>query len=150
MRCVKTNDFTGYINVFPKLLDVVFALNRPNHARWGTLYLQKLENAEAPLREILDKGAFSIRRTRNEYSRSAVDLSLEQTVNRDAASQLKGIVAFRNSDSAMRRWSLTMAQRAMAVSELRAFAGIHHEENAANHCRQSRIRKDNNQMAALS
>ena len=40
--------------------------------------------------------------TKKDYSRSAIDLSLEQSVNRDAASQMKGIVAFRNSENAMR------------------------------------------------
>ena len=37
--------------------------------------------------------------------------------------KMKGIVAFRNSENAMRRWSLTRTQRAMAVTELRTLAG---------------------------
>ncbi len=149
-RSVKTNDVGRYIKIFPILLDVFFALNRPNYARWGTLFLQKLDDGGAEFRDILERGAFSIRRTRKDFSRSAVDLSLEQTVNRDATSQLKGIVAFRNSESAMRRWSLTMTQRAMAVSELRTFAGLEIGENAAAQCHPSRVKKDNQQMATLS
>ncbi|KAJ8046446.1 hypothetical protein HOLleu_05118 [Holothuria leucospilota] len=74
-------------------------------------------------------------RTKIDYSRSAVGLSIEQTINRDAASQMRGIVAFRSSENAIRRWSVTMAQRAMAVTELKTFAGIHLEEDAANQCR---------------
>ena len=50
---------------------------------------------------ILEAGAMSIRRTKKSYSRCAVDLSLEQTVNRDAASPMSGISAFRNSESAV-------------------------------------------------
>lgn len=91
------NDVKGYVDVLPAVLDVFFALNRPNYARWGCLYLQKLEQTPVELRQILDKGAFSMRRTGKNYSRSAIDLSLEQTVNRDTASKIKGIVAFRNS-----------------------------------------------------
>ena len=102
-RCVKTNDVTGYINVFPLMLAVFFALNRPNYARWGTLFLHQLKKADPKLREVLKKGAFSIRRTRKDYSGSAVDLSLEQTINRDSVSSMKGIVAFRNSENAMHR-----------------------------------------------
>ncbi len=149
-RCVKTNDVSGYIRVFPMLLAVYFALNRPNYARWGTLFLHKLETAAPKVYDVLAKGAFSIRRTRNDYSRSAVDLSLEQTVNRDAASNMKGIVAFRNSESAMRRWSLTMTQRAMAVTELRSFAGLEVGESASTQCRPARVRKDHQQMDVLS
>ena len=149
-RLVKTNDVSGYINVFPTMLAVYFALNRPNYARWGTLFLQKLKSAHPKLHEVLQNGTFSIQRTRKDFSRSAVDLSLEQTVNRDAASSMKGIVAFRNSEHAMRRWSLTMTQRAMAVMELRAFTGLEVGESAAAQCQPSRVKRDNTQMAALS
>ena len=114
-RCVKMNDVGGYIKIFPTLLVVYFALNRPNYARWGTLFLHKLKSADPELREVLENGAFSIRRTKKNYSRSAVDLSLEQTVNRDSASKMKGIVSFRNSESTMRRWSLSMTQRATVL-----------------------------------
>ena len=132
------------------MLSVLFALNRPNYARWGTLFLHKLKSAGQELRDILEKGAFSIRRTKKNYNRSAVDLSLEQTVNRDAASRMKGIVSFRNSENATRRWSLNMNQRAAAVTELRTFAGLEVGENVTAQCRPSRIKRDNRQMAELS
>ena len=80
------------------------------------------------MREILEKGAFSVRRTSKNYSRLVVDISLEQTFNKDAASRTKGIVVFRNSENAMRRWSLTMAQRAAAVTELKAISGLEQGE----------------------
>ncbi|KAK4309970.1 hypothetical protein Pmani_018437 [Petrolisthes manimaculis] len=148
-RCVKMNDVDGYINVFPAMLNVFFALNRPNYARWGTLFLQQLRSADPQLHKILADGAFSIRRTTKQYSRSAVDISLEQTVNRDALSSLRGIVAFRNSESAVRRWSLTQSQRAMAMTELRTFAGLEVGESAIAQCLPSRIKKDNSQMRGL-
>ena len=76
-RCVKMNDVDGYISAFPAMLDVFFALNRPNYARRGTLFLEKLGSADPQLRKILADGALSIRRTTKQYSRSAVDISLE-------------------------------------------------------------------------
>ena len=101
-RCIKTNDVNSYIEVLPRVLEVFFSLNRPNYARWGTLFLNKMVSADPRVMEILQQGAFSVRRTKKNYSRSAVDLSLEQLVNQDSASQMKGIVAFRNSEGAMR------------------------------------------------
>ena len=71
-------------------------------------------------------------------------------MNRDSASRMKGIVSFRNSENAMRRWSLSMTQRATAVTELRTLAGLELEETASTQCRPSRIKKDNSQMAELS
>ena len=75
------NDVEGYIKVFPRILDIFFGLHHPNYARWGTLFLQKLQDADPHLRKILEEGAFSIRRTPKHYSISAIDLSLEQSVN---------------------------------------------------------------------
>ena len=57
-RCVKTNDVDGYIQVFPTLLVVYFALNRPNYARWGTLFLHKLKSADQKMREIVEGWVF--------------------------------------------------------------------------------------------
>ena len=74
------------------MLAVFFALNRPNYDRWDTLFLLKLENTAPKLRKILEEGVFSIRQTKKNYSRSAVDLSLEQTVNINAVSSMRGIV----------------------------------------------------------
>ena len=71
-------------------------------------------------------------------------------VNRDAASQRKGIVAIRSSENAIRRWSLIMAQKTMVITELRTLVGLDHGESTAAQCHQSRIRKDNNQMETLS
>ena len=58
-RCVKMNDVSGYLNVFPLILDVFFGLHRPNYARWGMLFLQRLQEADPKLRELLEKGANS-------------------------------------------------------------------------------------------
>ena len=134
-RCVKTNDDSGYIEIFPTLLVVYFALNRQNYARWGTIFLQKLKSSHPKLRELLRNGVFLIRRTKKNYSWSAVDLSFEQTVNRDSASRMKGIVSFRNFESTMQCWPLSMTQQATAVTELRALMGLELGETATSLCR---------------
>lgn len=79
-RAVRTNDVDGYIHILPSIIEVCFALNRPNYSRWGSLFLHKLQQMDPRAREILEAGAMSIRRTKKSYARSAVDLTLEQTV----------------------------------------------------------------------
>ena len=64
MRAHRTNDIEKYTIVLPALIDVFFGLNRPNYARWATLFLQQLITASPPSQNILRSGAFSIRRTR--------------------------------------------------------------------------------------
>lgn len=132
------------------MVEVFFALNRPNYARWGYLFLSKLQNMDPRAREVLDAGAMSIRRTGKSYARSAVDLTLEQTVKRDAASPTKGITAFTNSQSAFRRWSITLTQRTMALSELCEMVSFQTGEEPANQVKKSRIERDNTNMVFLT
>ena len=66
------------------------------------------------------------------FSQSAIDLPLEQTVNRDAASPMRGIVGFHYSHSAIRRWCITSTNRGMSVMELRCLAGLETIEQPPN------------------
>ena len=111
MRALRTNDVNSYISILPAVIDIFFEFNRPNYARCGVLFLQKLSTTSPQTRSVLEKGAFSIRKTKKNYSRSAIDLTLEQTVNRDAASPMRGIIGFQNSENAVRRWCITSTER---------------------------------------
>ena len=121
---VRTNDIEGYINVFPSVINICFSLNRPNYALWGSLFLNKYSSMDSQALKILKDGAFSIRRTKKSCARSDIDLTLEQTVNMDAASPATGLAALRNSDKAFKRWSITLTQRGMALSELYTYVDI--------------------------
>ena len=146
-RAVRTNDVDGYIHVLSSIIEVFFALNHPNYARWGSLFLLKLQQMKPKAREILEAGAMSIRRTKKSYARSAIDLCLEQTVNKYAASPMRGIAAFRNSESACRRWCITLTQRSMASSEFSKIVDLQSgEEPAKQKCRVWRDNADMNSV----
>ena len=116
----------------------------------GFLFLHKLRPTDSNAHEIMKAGALSIRRTHKSYARSAVDICLKQTVNGDAATPMRGISAFRNSESAFRRWYVTLTQRGMPLSELREMVGLQSGEEPANQLRKLRIRRDNADMNALA
>ena len=149
-RSVRTNDVELYKQVLQSMIEVFFSLNRPNYARWGSYFLERLKHLDKQALEILKAGAFSTRRTTKAYSRSAIDLTLEQSVNRDAASSASGITHFANSDGAFRRWCVTLSQRSMAVSEMKEMSGIEKGETPANQLRKSRVERDNNDVDKLS
>ena len=128
MRAVRTNNVEDYTRVLPEIIDVFFGLNHPNHARWGVLFLHNYEKAAPEAKRLLEADAFSVRRTKRHFARNAVDLTLEQTVNKDAASPMRGIVGLHQFNNAIRRWCITSTQRGMAVSELRAMTGLETSE----------------------
>lgn len=69
-------------------------------------------------------GAVSIRRTQKSLSRTAVDLTLEQTVNKDAASRQGDIAAFILCVKVRKRWTLTRSFRGAVVGTVIEMAGL--------------------------
>ena len=67
---VRTNDIEGYmLYVLPSVINICFSLNRPNYARWGSLFLNKFSSMDSQALKILKDGAFSLRRTKNRQVR---------------------------------------------------------------------------------
>ena len=83
------------------------------------------------------------------FSRLAIDLALEQTVNRDASLPMRGIVGFHYSLNAIRRWCITSTQSGMSATGLRRLAGLETIEHPAMQLRVSIIEKDSHQRDAL-
>ena len=150
VRCIRMNDLENYKQVLPYLNDVFFGLNRPNYARYTSLLIQKLRNAPSDCVKILKNGAFSVRRTDKNYSRSPVDLVLEQSINKDAASTSKGIVSFHNSHDLIRKWCASSAQRGLAFRELKDMCGFSSQPQALAQIRSYVIDKDHKQIDSLN
>ena len=76
-----------------------FAFNQPNYARWLVKYHNNLLVAPDTHPEVCQefkKGMFGIKRSSKSFSRSPIDLALEQTINADVANQRTGISSLTN------------------------------------------------------
>ena len=96
-RACRMNNLHLFTYILGEMRCLFFVCNRPNYARWMVRYylnLVNIDNTHPGVRHILENGALSIRRTDKAFSRTPVDMTLEQTVNADAASRLTGIFAF--------------------------------------------------------
>ena len=119
-RAIGTNniDLTPIINLF-------FSTNHVNYSRWLSKFqldLVNIDDTHPGLRDILEDGVFSVRRTPHQFSRCPVDLTLEQTVNADAASKQTGLVSATNNYCAWLQWMLTKSSRAAFIGLLREMA----------------------------
>ena len=77
-------------------------------------------------------------------------MTLEQTVNMDAAFPMEGITALRNSESLFQRWSVTLTQLVIALSEVHELAGVQSGEQPPDQLNKWRIFRDNADMDALT
>ena len=73
-----------------------FSFDHPNYARYSALYLVimfNLDKSHPGAEELLKRNGFSVNRSDVPSSRTAVDITIEQTINRHAKSH-GGIVGF--------------------------------------------------------
>ena len=148
-RSCRTNDVTLFIFALGEMIPLFFATHRPNYARWMSRYhlnLMNMEHTHPGIRDVFDAGALSIRRTSKSFARSAVDLTLEQTVNKDAASRHGGIAAFTQNVNARKRWTVTRSFRGAVVSCLLEMAGLTAPEEVSRELTPARIQKDNSNI----
>lgn len=144
-RAVRTNDIQLFIQSLTPMIHLFFATNHINYSRWISKYQLDLLNmykTHPGLRDILEEGVFTIRRTSHSFSRCPVDLTLEQTVNADAASRLTGIGSFTTNHNARLRWMITKTSRAAFVSSLFEMAGVIPKEDTTAELQIARIKRD--------
>lgn len=94
---VRTGDLELLKLSLSKVVSLFFIFNQQNYARYLTKYLDNLVNVDKThpgLRMQMEQGTFGIKRTSKSYSRQPVDLTLEQTINADAANKLTGILHY--------------------------------------------------------
>ena len=87
------------------------------------------ETTHPGITEYLEKGALSVRRTGKNFSRTAHDVTLKQTGNKESATKFKGISAYTDNPSGRVRHSLTRAARARAVSTLKEMSEMNDKED---------------------
>lgn len=149
LRACKTNNLRLFVYILGQMRYLFFACCRPNYARWMVRYFLNLVNVDTThpgLRKILENGAFTINRTGKSFSRTAVDLTLEQSLNADAASRQTGISSFTTSATARRRWLVTRSARSAIIGSLLEKTGLKSPDECIKDLKGHRIRKDNEDM----
>lgn len=141
-RAIRTSDLNLYIYAAYNMCGLFFICNHQNYARWLTRNLDDLINVERThpgLKADFENGALSVRRTNKSFCRSPIDLTLEQTINSNAANKLTGISAFTNSLSARQKWSETHTVRMAIITELMDFLGLQKSNDGSENEYRSRI-----------
>ena len=151
-KSVRIGDLELFIYCLPRLADYYFALNRVNYSRWLVRYhdnLLKLEVTHPAVYKEFKKGLFSIQPTEKPFSSSPVDLTLEQTINADAACQRRGILALTNSISARQRWAQSHSIRISVISHLFESIGLTKTEDTTDELKARKITNNANDLRKL-
>ena len=151
-RSIREGDFQLYIYCLPKLSDYFFGFNHINYAKWLVRFhdnLLKLNDTHPEVYNEFTKGCFGIQRTTKRFSRIPIDLTLEQTINADAASQKSGIIPFTNSISARQRWAKSHFIRTQVISDVFEMLDMSKKEDVSKDLHPNRARKNTGHMLKL-
>lgn len=106
-RSIRTANVDLFRFVLPKIANLFFTCNQQIYSCYIVIYLEKLmkvHESHPGLQLQFGRGSFGIKRTDKPFSRQPIDLTLEQTINADAANKLTGKMHTTNSISARQRW----------------------------------------------
>ena len=151
-RSIRENNLDEFIANLTPTIALFFSTNRTFYSRWLTMYQLDLLNAEDThpgIRQLLDSGGFSVRRSDNDFARLPVDLTLEQIVNRDAASRLTRYTDCTNNYGARLRWAATKSARAAIVGEMKEMVGIGVSHESQAELSPSRLIRDNSGLEKI-
>lgn len=143
-------DFEMFKYVIPKMANLFFICNQPNYARYCVKYSDNLNNVSEThpgLENDFINGCFGVKRTDKPSSRIPIDLTLEQTINADAAKRLSGIAHFTNSIAARQRWSKSHSIRAALISHVLDVCGLRYLQDVTADLQPNRIKIYGKQIA---
>lgn len=148
-RSICVGDFELFKKVIPKMVNLFFIFNQGNYSRWLLKYhdnLLKVHLTHPGLENDFKNGYFGVKRTDKPFSRTPVDLTLEQTINADASRRLTGITHFTNSISARQRWSKSHSIRSTVVSHTYDITGLKKAQDITGDLEKHQIQKDSIQL----
>ena len=99
--------------------------------------------------DVFDKfknGLFSIHRIGKSFSGSPIDLTLEQTINADAANQMKGITTITNSIGARQRWAEPHSLRTALLTQMFNNLAMNKKEDVSRVLKLYQIKSDNESL----
>lgn len=99
--------------------------------------------------EMLMAGGLSVRQGSKTFTRTPVDLTLEKTVNADAASRMTAIATFTQSINARNRWMTIHTMISAILRCLFDMAGIRKDEDSTQELVHHRIVRDNSDVETV-
>ena len=140
---VQSNNFLLRLHGLKAALPFFFALNKQNYARYGSIYVNTLENLKKThpgCMELLSEKGLSVQGQQRHKSRIAIDQRGEQTINKDAKVS-GGIKYFASDENAILKWTLNRSMQAMNTKALMELADVKSSEEGYKSNRPSQILK---------
>ena len=112
-----TNKFDMHVSSLQNLCPLLFCMNNHNYAKYLSLYYVMLLNLPEEAKSLIENRGFSVSRSDVPAGRCSIDMTIKQTINKDAKTR-GGIIGFSRSLPTYYRWCVTRHNRSQYVSAL--------------------------------
>ncbi|GFU73818.1 uncharacterized protein TNCV_554461 [Trichonephila clavipes] len=102
--------------------------------------LNKVDETHPGLKNDFMNGCFGIKRTDKPFSSIPIDLTLDTTINAEAARCLSGIAHFTNSLAVRQRWTKSHSIRAITISQVLDVCGLKQLQDVSADLQPNRIK----------
>ena len=140
-RSVRMGHLELFCYILPKITNLSFIFNQMNDARWLVWYHNALLNVDETHPGLKNDLLIGVKRTDKPFSKIPLDLTLEQTINADAARRLTGIMHLTNSITARKKWSINHGLRSTIISHVLTECGLKNKQDVTNDLQHNRIQK---------
>ncbi|XP_033109669.1 uncharacterized protein LOC117110927 [Anneissia japonica] len=105
IRAEREGDWKLHLSSIFSMLPYFFVADRPNYARWGTLYaVEMLHYLPESVSEAFHNGKFPVRQTSGKFKGTWTDMAVESTIIKDSKGD-SGIIGLTRKESAVLRWT---------------------------------------------
>ena len=127
IRAAREGKWQLHLDCVAAMLPYMFAYDRTNYSRYLTVYWAEmiwLETTHPEAYALLNSVEFAVQRSSNsKFAQVAVDMAIEQTVNKDTKTS-GGIIGFSLKPCAVERWFVTAHERAAIMHSCMGLAGM--------------------------
>ena len=123
VRSTRVGDWCLHLQCLQDMIPWMFCYDRVNYSRYLTVYwhdMVSLPKSHPDANALLEAGEFTVQRSQNSFAQVPVDLSIEQSINRDTKTK-GGIVGCSLKPGAVHRWVLTAHDRAGITASCEAW-----------------------------
>ena len=152
IRATRTGDWNLHLASVRQMLPWFFAYDRVNYARYLTVYWLEMLNLGkthlAVQEEFLDGNFVVQQQTNLSFSQTAMDQTIEQTLNRDSKTK-GGIKSMTLKKNAVHCWILSFAERAKIQECCEQMAGRKQNSRGRKELDQTRIKQDEESVESV-
>ena len=135
-RGTKENNFSSHLRSLEDMSSLFFTYDHPNNAHYTVVYILTMLNLDKTQHgtgKLLKGNGISVNRSSIPFSRNAVDITVEQTINKHAKSQ-GGNIGCSTNHSAYYRWCTTRHSRASSLQGTGAGRDGHYRKLFTQRC----------------